>query len=260
MTRIALAHLDLSAGPQAANLAKLTLAVERAALAGARWLVTPEMAVQGYFFWDEATRPGILVQPAPEVRAVIDRAAGHGLGLFLCCAGRDADDAPARNGCLVFGPDGTLLGGHHKTRKIGPAEAWSTPGETLHPIDCPGFRAGVLICADSWLPDHALTLRDQGAAVIVVPAAWPPGQHGPDGCWERGSAASGLPYWVCNQTGAHPRLDFRAAVSTVIVQGEARLSHCGLDDTVLLFDWNFARAETPSARFETLPLSPGRAP
>ncbi len=257
MTTVAFAHLDLCSGPQERNLAKLTAAVDIAAAAGAQWLVTPEVAVQGYFFWNQDTKPDIPVQPSAHIRPLIDRAAERGLGLFLGCGERDETSGEAHNACLVFGPDGALLGRHRKTKKIGSAEIWASPGQSVRPISCPGFFAGVLVCADSWTPDHAVTLRDLGAEVIVVAAAWPPGEHGPNGCWERGSQACGLPYWVCNQTGPHARLDFRAAVSAVIVAGEAKLSHHGPDETLLLFDWDFTRADVASAQFEAIPLQAG---
>lgn len=254
MTTIAFAHLDLCSGPEARNLDKLAAAMDAAAAAGAQWLVTPEMAVQGYFFWNEDTRPDIPVQPSPALRPLVERATAHGLGLFLGCGERDPATGAAHNACLVFGRDGALLGRHRKTKSIGPAEAWTTPSPVVTPIVCPGFTAGILVCADAWTTDPALAHREQGAEVIVVCAAWPPGPHGPNGCWERGSLASGLPYWVCNQTGPHPRLDFRSARSSVIVRGEARLSHSGADEAVLLFEWDFARAETASRNFETIRL------
>lgn len=252
--RVAMAHLDLSRGPQRRNLAKLSIALEKAAAAGADWLITPELAVQGYFFREDDPAPAIPVQPSPDVEPLIEAATGHGIGLFLGCAERIGQSGLSHNSCLVIGPDGTVLGRHHKTKRIGSAEAWATPGTEIEPIACPDLRAGVLVCADSWEVGNAVTLKGKGAAVVVVPAAWPPGEHGPGGCWERGSVASGLPYWVCNQTGVHPRLDFRAAVSTVIVGGQARLSYDGPDETLLLFDWDLDHGDVLSPAFERISI------
>lgn len=53
--RIALLHLDLSGGLEERNLALLQHAITLAAEAGADWVITPEMAVQGYFFTQKGT-------------------------------------------------------------------------------------------------------------------------------------------------------------------------------------------------------------
>lgn len=49
--KIALCHLELSCGPQERNLHILEQAVRIAAEQGADWVLTPEMAVQGYYFY-----------------------------------------------------------------------------------------------------------------------------------------------------------------------------------------------------------------
>jgi N-carbamoylputrescine amidase len=250
--RVAMLHLDFVGGCQGRNLDKLTSAVEKAAAGGADWVITPEVAVQGYFF---GGTPENIVAPSDDrLRPVTELAARHGLVVLLGCAERDALSGAAHNSCLVIGPEGAVLGCHRKTKSIGPAEAWSVPGTEIVPIACPDLNAGVLICADSWVPENAVTLRDLGADVVIVPAAWPPGQHGPGDCWERGSAASGLPFWVCNQTGFHERLDFRAAVSAVLVDGAVKLSHQGPSDSLLLFDWDLERGDTRSDAFDRVPM------
>lgn len=48
--KIALCHLELSCGPQERNLQILEQAVRIAAEQGADWILTPEVAVQGYYF------------------------------------------------------------------------------------------------------------------------------------------------------------------------------------------------------------------
>ena len=48
--KIALLHLNLSGGPQEKNLKVLCKSIKMAAKSGAKWILTPEMALQGYFF------------------------------------------------------------------------------------------------------------------------------------------------------------------------------------------------------------------
>ena len=63
--KIALCHLEVSCGPQEKNLEKIERAVKIAGEHGAKLVVTPETAVQGYYFHriDEARK--LEVQPAP---------------------------------------------------------------------------------------------------------------------------------------------------------------------------------------------------
>ena len=49
--KIALCHLEISRGPEHKNIELLENAVRIAADNGAKWVVTPETAVQGYYFY-----------------------------------------------------------------------------------------------------------------------------------------------------------------------------------------------------------------
>ena len=48
---IALCHLDVAQGPQAENIKKIEKAIQIAGQHGANWIVTPETALQGYYFY-----------------------------------------------------------------------------------------------------------------------------------------------------------------------------------------------------------------
>ena len=49
--RIALCHLDVAQGPQTDNVNKIEKAIHIAGAHGANWIVTPETALQGYYFY-----------------------------------------------------------------------------------------------------------------------------------------------------------------------------------------------------------------
>ena len=154
--RLALLHLDLSGGPEDVNLAVLLRAIRLAAEHGANWVVTPETAVQGYFFAGKGGLSRVPVQLDYYMQAVEQLVVRYGLTLFLGCAERDAETSNYYNCCLVIGPDGRLRGCHRKMRTHNTgAEAWATRGDRLEPVSCPGMKAGVLICADSWFVDNA---------------------------------------------------------------------------------------------------------
>lgn len=50
--KIALLHLDVAEGPETRNRRSIISAAGEAVSRGADWIVTPETALQGYFFYD----------------------------------------------------------------------------------------------------------------------------------------------------------------------------------------------------------------
>lgn len=256
--RVALLHVDVSGGPESRNLEILGKGIEKAAVAGAKWVVTPETAVQGYFFACERDIKPIQVpvQPSAAVEPIQRLAAGYRVTVFLGCAEQDAVTGKYYNSCLVLGPDGKVVGRHRKKQvHTGVSEGWAAKGEQMEPVTCGGRTAGILICADSWYEENAVELAGKGAEVIVVPAAWPPNGCGgpPENAWKKASAASGRALWVCNQTGKQERLDFTHAQSAVVVRGEMRLEYAG-KPAVLLFDWDFQGRCVNADAFDVLAI------
>ncbi|MBP2657215.1 MAG: N-carbamoyl-D-amino acid hydrolase [Firmicutes bacterium] len=255
--RIALLHLDLSGGPEDRNLALLQQATTLAAEAGAQWVITPETALQGYFFTQKGRPVSIPVQPAPELQPLREIAAAYGLTVFLCCAEQDEVSGQCYNSCLVIGGKGEIIGRHRKMHSHGSgAEGWADKGTVLEPFACREMTVGVLICADAYFEQNARTLKAKQAQVIIVPAAWPPGHCGgpPVNAWERCSRESGLPVWICNQTGNQEVMDLSKAQSAVVVDGKLALAYSGLQQAVLLFDWDESGQTLLAADFKVLGL------
>ncbi|HWQ62671.1 MAG TPA: carbon-nitrogen hydrolase family protein [Negativicutes bacterium] len=253
--RIALLHLDLSGGPEERNMELLKRALTLAAENGADWTVTPETALQGYFFTQKDRPFSIPVQPAPELQPLREIAAAYGLTVFLCCAERDEATGLCYNSCLVIGGDGEVIGRHRKMHSHGSgAEGWASKGTLLEPVICKEMTAGVLVCADAYFEKNAQALQARQAQVIIVPAAWPPGGHGgpPVKAWERCSRKSGLPAWICNQTGNGEVMDLSKAESAVVVGGKLRFAYSGLQQAVLLFDWDEESRQPLSDGFRVL--------
>ena len=80
--KIALCHLELSCGPQERNLQILEQAVRIAAEQGADWVLTPEMAVQGYYFYRIDENAVVVPQPSPELEPLRKLCCEYGITLF----------------------------------------------------------------------------------------------------------------------------------------------------------------------------------
>ena len=258
--RIALCHLDVAQGPQEKNIQKIEKAIHIAGNRGANWIVTPETALQGYYFYviDPKQKEKIETQPSDAMRPLLNASSRYGAYLFLGAGDYDKQAECYRNSCLIFGPDGKPVGRHNKmSAHVGfGAEVWSTNDNKLNPVVCSGVATGVLVCSDIWFLNYPRVLADKGAQIIVDIAAWPPAKEtgNPLPSWELASQRTGLPVVVCNQTGKPRWMDMTPGQSAVVENGKAKLLHSG-EEAVLLFDWNPGTGKVVSDTFDILTIS-----
>ncbi|MFD9544532.1 carbon-nitrogen hydrolase family protein [Streptomyces sp. NPDC060022] len=152
------------------NIKVLDEAAGRAAEAGARLLVCPELFLTGYAVGDAVPT---LAEPAdgPGAQAVAELCARHGIAVLY--------GYPERAGELIFnaaqliGPDGTALANYRKTHLFGSFEQkWFTPGEqAVVQADLDGVRIGVLICYDVEFPENVRAHALAGTGLLLVPTA-----------------------------------------------------------------------------------------
>ena len=257
--RIALCHLDVAQGPQAENSKKIEKAIHIAGRHGANWIVTPETALQGYYFYviDPKQKEKIKPQPSEDIRSLTEACKKYGAYLFLGAGEYDKQADCYRNSCLIFGPDGKPVGRHNKmSAHVGfGAEVWSTNDNKLNSVVCSGVATGVLVCSDIWFLNYPRVLADKGAQIIVDIAAWPPAKEtgNPLPSWELASQRTGLPVVVCNQTGTPKWMDMTPGQSAVIENGKAKFLYSG-KEAVLLFDWDSRTGKMLSEMFDIVSL------
>lgn len=87
--KIALCHLEISLGPEHKNIELLENAVRIAADNGAKWVVTPETAVQGYYFYKLNPDAKVDKQPSVKLSHLLALVKAYGLFLFLGCGEYD---------------------------------------------------------------------------------------------------------------------------------------------------------------------------
>ncbi len=237
--RLALLHLDAEPGDIAGNRSRIEAGIREAVSQGADWIMTPELAETGYNFAKRIGTDWIAPFPDAWISKLAAIARDNRVALFVGFAERDAKSGKLHNSVAVIDRDGTLRGTYRKQRPVGSVEAWSTAGSGGAPFVIDGIPVGVLVCADTWRPEPAARLREQGAAILIAPSAWPPVDGmGPGDVWERRSAETGLPLVVSNRTGREPELDFTLGESVVAAGGERRFAFTA-DRTRLFFvDWD----------------------
>lgn len=247
--RIALLHLATVPGAVERNRYMIVEAIRHAAAVGAEWIITPELAVCGLEFPRMVGTDWIQPQPDPWMQRLCRLVKDLKRTVFISCPERDA--GRLYNSVFVIDSRGEIVGKHRKINVASDALSWSHPGDDAVPIEWEGIRVGVLVCSDAYTPNITRALWFQGAHMLVSPASWGPGIHGPNGEWEERTRETGLPLIVCNRTGAEKTLDFWKAPSLVVKHGERLLSHTSDRSAVLTFDWNFSSMLPRSTVYRT---------
>ena len=166
------------------NRALLTRCIERAARAGAKIVVTPECAVQGYMdpgrdkVWSQrlrgkgrlAVRDAAEPVPGPSTRVFAQLA--KRLGIYLAIGLVEAVDGRFHNAQALLGPDGRLLLHHRKQSLWQPGDGlWVTAGKRpLQVADTPYGRLGLMICYEV----HKLPkpLGAAGVDIVLYSIGW----------------------------------------------------------------------------------------
>lgn len=174
--------------------------------------------------------------------------------IFLSTPEQDAHTNKLHNAVFVIADNGHIAGSHRKinTLRAG-SEAWSSPGDTIAPIAIPPFRrVGILIYSDAYSPPIVERLRENGAKLFVSPAAWAPGMNGPNGEWERVTVDTGVPLFVCNQTGHDAAMNFTDSVSTVVQNGQRLLSLTSGVSKLFLISWDVRARALASHQYQEI--------
>jgi deaminated glutathione amidase len=175
--RVAIAQFtaNLDPGVNREEIRKLTA---DAASGGAELVVFPEAAARDFGEPGESLAPVAEPLDGPFATTLASLARKHRMvivaGMLESIPGSSTH---VHNTVLATGPDGDLLGayrklhlfdafGHRESARIRPGD-----GQTLlfHHGD---FTFGVLTCYGLRFPELARKLVDQGAGVLLVPAAW----------------------------------------------------------------------------------------
>jgi predicted amidohydrolase len=167
--RVALLQGPAETPDPQAGLAAVADAAARAAAAGARLLVTPEMSLTGYAIG--ADRVAALAEPVPgpltdRVAAI---AAEHGLAIAVGLPVRTP--AGVANTVVVVDSDGSLLAGYAKTHLYGDVDRDAfVPGDVgVVQFRLDGVVVGLLVCYDVEFPEAVRAHALAGTELLVVP-------------------------------------------------------------------------------------------
>jgi predicted amidohydrolase len=154
------------------NPANLLRALDEAGAANADLVLLPECSYPAYYLGDRDPygKPG--VRQFAEVAGLLGaKARQHGYWLAAGMAVPGADGTLTNSG-VVFGPDGEQRGRYDKSFLWHFDNNWFSPGREFPVWDTGFCRFGILICADSRIPEIARLLTVNGAEMICDLTAW----------------------------------------------------------------------------------------
>ena len=148
--RIAFLHLAPVTNEIQRNRQMVENAVKIAAEDGANWVVTPELCIPGYMFMKQIGVDWIHPQPDEWMQGFCRLVADSKVTVFLSHPEKDRLTNKLFNTVFVIESSGEIVGRHRKVKALGGAEAWSSRGWEIQPVECDGIKAGILICADGY--------------------------------------------------------------------------------------------------------------
>ena len=166
--RIALAQIDPHEGEVTANLARIRAARAEAAALDAHLVVTAEFSIAGYPPEDLVRKPSFVETCEAAIDELARDTADGGPGLIV--------GGPWRDGDRLYNAAFVLDGGRiiarrakHELPNYGVFDdkrvfdAGPSPG----PVAFRGYRLGVMVCEDFWLPAVSETLAESGAELLL---------------------------------------------------------------------------------------------
>ncbi|MDR2239294.1 MAG: NAD+ synthase [Zoogloeaceae bacterium] len=229
--RIALAQIDSAVGDFAGNVRRIAACAERARAAGARLLVTPEMALCGYPPEDLLLRPDFHRAGAQALDdlASLTHLAGRAAGLAIL-VGHTEECGGERYNAASLLRGGGIAATYRKQRLpncgVFDEQRYFTAGDRPCVVEIDGVRCGINICANVWEPGTADAARRAGADLLLALNASPYRigklalRH--ETLRER-IRATGMPMLYVNRVGGQDELVFDGA--SFALDGNGCLTH-----------------------------------
>lgn len=215
-------------------------------------IVMPELAVSGYEFFKEIGS-GWIKEVVPQAVGRFARLAREARTAIILASPRFSETTGRYHNAAIFiDEQGRVAGEHDKINVLPGSEGWASPGLKATPVAWREHKIGLLICSDAYTGNIAGELARQGASVLISPAAWAPGFHGPDGEWELRSRETGLCLFVCNRTGLEKNLNFSGGSSVVVAAGRRRLEYAHQQPAILSVEVSSRDWAPLSPQFEVL--------
>jgi NAD+ synthase (glutamine-hydrolysing) len=240
---IALAQINPVVGDLSGNAKLITNAAEVAYRAGAKLLITPELALTGYPPEDLLLRPAFIDAAADALDQLRTTLAVHP-GLTVVIGHPQKTPQGLHNAASVL-RDGKCIAIYAKhelpNNEVFDEVRYFTPGNTPCVFEVEGCAIGVIICEDAWHAGPATQAKAAGAQILISLNASPYHLHKEDLRLEvlrNVIGATGLPFIYVNAVGGQDELvfdggsfalDANGLVATAMPQFESGIGLVAID-------------------------------
>ncbi|MBX5477395.1 MAG: amidohydrolase, partial [Clostridia bacterium] len=206
-------------GRPAENLERLLDLSRRAADAGARLIVWPEMATTGYIFADRAEiAPFVEPVPGPTSERVAAFCRERQVYVAYGLAEVEPDTGVFYNSAVLIDSKGKLVGRYRKTHLWVEDTRWAAPGQEWSVWNTELGRVALLICRDADFPEAARILALSRADVVLHPTNWL--GRTPANVWRARAAENGV-FWIAtNRWGEERGVRFSGGSCVIGPDGE----------------------------------------
>ncbi|WCM95138.1 NAD+ synthase [Acidovorax sp. NCPPB 2350] len=239
---ISIAQFNFIVGDVQGNAQRIVSAAREAHAAGARLLLTPELALCGYAAEDLYLRPAFLGACEQALDAVARETAGlDGLAVVVGHPWRRTVDGLE---CL-HNAASVLRGGRIEQTyakqelpnyEVFDERRYFTPGDATCVFEVEGVRVGLLICEDAWFPGPARRAAEAGAQMLATLNASPfhlgKGAEREQIMRER-VAETGLPLVYAHLVGGQDEVVFEGRSFALDAGGFVRLRAPGFEENLV---------------------------
>jgi predicted amidohydrolase len=221
--RVAAVQVESRAGEVERNIVSAAGWVEKAAAAGARLVVLPELFIPGYDPETLRTQPDRCDVTPDDARLtpLTDAARTAGVTVVVGASVRETDGARSL-AVLAFGPTGEVRTAYAKQHLWDAERGIFTPGRHGATLVLDGWDLGLGICYDGCFPEHARAATDAGALVYVCPSAYVVGsEHRRDLYYAARAIDNGIWVVYSGLVGRCGDLEFNGGTAVYDPQGRA---------------------------------------
>ncbi len=240
--KIALAQLNPHVGQIATNLALLRRARAEGAQQGADLVVTPEFSLAGYPPEDLVRKPAFIAACEAALAELAAETADGGPGMIV--------GGPWRDNGHLYNAAFLLEGGRIAARRakhelpnygVFDEKRVFDAGPHPGPMVFRGFRLGVLICEDWWVPDVAETLVESGAEILISINGSPFEANKQEHRVQlaiRRVVETGLPFAFCGLVGGQDELVFDGASFVLNPDRSLAVQMPDFAEAITLTEWH----------------------
>lgn len=167
--KVAMAQIFCLDGDRSGNFVRIENAIVQAKEQGAEIITFPETSILGWVNPDAHVR----AYPIPGGDSERLCALARKYQVFICIGLAEKDGDKLYDSALLIDNTGNILLKH---RKINTLDELMTPpytkGDQVQAVDTRFGRIGLLICADSFLEDVLLKMKEQKPDWMIIPYGW----------------------------------------------------------------------------------------